>query len=102
MSTRGYMPKAIVQYKRKAYVMRENQTRITFDRNLVATESCFDIFSNKLCLYPVGDYYKTILEVKYNGFLFSYIKDLLQQFDKSSIAVSKYCMARMVTLGNDY
>lgn len=102
MSTRAYVPKVIVQYNRKAYVLRENQTRITFDSKLAATESCFDIFSNNLCLYPVGDFYNTILEVKYNGFLFSYIKDLLQQFDKSPIAVSKYCMARMVTLGNDY
>jgi hypothetical protein len=102
MSARGYVPKTIVQYNRKAYVMRENQTRITFDNNLVATESCFDIFSDKLCLYPVGDLFSTILEVKYNGFLFGYIKDMLRQFDKSPIAVSKYCLARMVTLDNDY
>lgn len=98
MKTRGYVPKVIVQYKRLAYVANGNETRITFDRELMATESCFDIFTQKLCLYPVADPFNIVLEVKYNGFLFSYIKDLIQEIDKSAITASKYCMARTATL----
>lgn len=101
MKTRGYRPKAIVQYKRVAFVACGNDTRITFDREITATESSFDIFSKKLCLYPVMDPFQTVLEVKYNGFLFSYIKDIIRQLDKCATASSKYCMARSVTLGLD-
>ncbi len=34
----------------------------------------------------------------YNGFMLSYIKDLLRLADRSSLSVSKYCLARMGTL----
>lgn len=102
MKSRGYLPKAIVQYQRTAFVANGNDTRITFDRRIVATESSFDIFSDKLCMYPVGDPFKTVLEIKYNGFLYSYIKELMQRLEKSAIAVSKYCMARSVSLGMDF
>lgn len=99
MSTRYYVPKAIVEYNRKAFVVPTNDIRITFDSRIVATESAFDLFDEKLCQTPVGHVNDTILEVKYNGFLFSYIKDMLRRVDKSPLAASKYCMARSVTLG---
>lgn len=99
MSTRGYLPKSIVQYQRSAFLAEGNETRITFDEKLAATESCFDLFAHKLCLYPIMDLYNAVIEVKYNKFLYSYINDLLQGLDKSPEAVSKYCMARKITLG---
>ncbi len=99
LSTRGYVPKTIVQYQRLAFVGKGEDIRITFDHELKASESCFDLFSDKLCLYPIKDSFNAVLEVKYNGFLFSYIKELLQRFEKSPVASSKYCMARTVTLG---
>lgn len=101
MCTRGYRPKTIVQYQRTAFVGRGNEIRITFDNKLVATESCMDIFSDKLCLYPVADPFGAVLEVKYNNFLFSYIKDTVRALDKSAVAASKYCMARSVSMGID-
>lgn len=102
MTARGYRPKAIIQYQRIAFVGEGNEIRITFDSNLVATESCFDLFSGKLSLYPVFNSFNAVLEVKYNGFLFGYIKDFLQRLDKSAVATSKYCMSRAATLGTDY
>ncbi len=97
-----YMPKAIVQYNRKAFVAKENNIRITFDTNIIATESCFDIFSKNLNMYPVFSKDNTILEVKYNGFLLSYIKNMLDKVAKSEVSVSKYCLARTVTLNYLY
>lgn len=90
----GYRPKTIVQYNRKAFVAKENKIRVTFDNNLIATEACFDIFSEQLLMYPVMDPFNLVLEVKYNGFLLSYIQDLLQMVDKNQTSVSKYCLAR--------
>ena len=40
-----YVPKAVVEYRRKAFVAKENQIRVTFDHHIVGTESCFDILS---------------------------------------------------------
>lgn len=95
---RCYRPKTIVEYRRKAYVAKENKIRITFDHQIRATETCYELFRPDLNLYPVLDSYLGVLEVKYNGFLLSYIKDLIQYADRSELSVSKYCLARSATL----
>ena len=94
MNMRCYRPKAIVSYTRKVFVAKENETRITFDHNIKGTESFFDIFSNNLSEIPVVDPYMVVLEVKYNNFLLSYIKDIIQTCNESERAVSKYCLGR--------
>lgn len=96
MNYQCYRPKAIVEYCRRAFVTKENRIRITLDSKIVATEACFDIFSDKLCQYPVFDPFNVVLEVKYNGFLLSYIKELVSTADRSEFSVSKYCLARSV------
>lgn len=91
-----YRPVCIVSYHRKAFVAKENKIRITFDHHIVANESDFQIFSSKLNQYPVLDPYLVVLEVKYNGFLLSYIKDVINTIDKSELSVSKYCLGRSI------
>lgn len=68
--------KTIVEYKRKAYIAKENKIRITFDHQIEATETNMDLFAPDLNMYPVLDKFNGVLEVKYNGFLLSYIKEL--------------------------
>lgn len=94
MLSRCYRPRTVIDYRRKAYVARENSIRITFDHRIEATSSCFDLFDPKLIMNPVLDRDLVVLEVKYNGFLLSYIKELLADFEKSELSVSKYCLAR--------
>lgn len=101
MHERCYRPKAVVEYRRKAFIAKENRIRITLDSGIIATEACFDIFSPTLLQYPVFDRYHTVLEVKYNGFLLSYIKSLVSMADRSEYSVSKYCLARSVGLHYD-
>ena len=91
-----YRPKTIVEYKRKAFIAKENNIRITFDSNIVATESYYNIFEENLSMYPVLDISNVIMEVKYNGFLLSYIKDALNLCNKSELSVSKYMLARSI------
>ncbi len=98
MSMEGYRPKAIVQYNRFAFIANENKIRITFDNRIEATESSFDIFSEKLNLYPVLSPFCVVLEVKYNGFLLSYIRDTINICNRSSLSVSKYALGRIVSL----
>ena len=96
MSMYCYRPKSVVEYQRCAFTAKENNIRITLDHNIIATESCFDIFSPQLLQHSVFSPYLAVLEVKYNGFLLSYIKDIIQSCDSSETAVSKYCMSRAV------
>lgn len=92
-----YQPRAVVEYRRKAYVAKENKIRVTFDHHIVATEACTDIFSPTLNQNPVLDPYLAVLEVKYNGFLLSYIKDMLRAVDESESSVSKYALSRGIS-----
>lgn len=97
MHTRCYLPRTVVEYKRKAFIAKENKIRITFDHHIIGTESNFDIFSPDLIQNPILDPYLAVLEVKYNGFLLSYLKDILYECDKSETSVSKYCLGRGIS-----
>ncbi len=97
-----YLPKTVVQYNRKAFIAKENNIRITLDSNIIASETNFDIFSSDLNMYTVFDKDNTVLEVKYNGFLLNYIKDILDRVDKSELSVSKYCLGRGISLKYAY
>lgn len=94
MSINGYRPKAVVEYDRTAFIAKENKTRVTFDRSIRATELNCDLFDPKLPLYPVFDPFNVVLEVKFDGFLLSYVRSVLNMVDKSELSVSKYCLAR--------
>lgn len=92
-----YLPRAVVEYRRMAFIAKENKIRVTFDHHIIATEARYDIFDGALLQNPVLDPALVILEVKYNGFLLSYIKDMLQECDSSELSVSKYCLSRAVS-----
>ena len=85
MITRSYRPKCVVEYDRLAYYRNENDIRITFDMNLRASESNFDIFDEDLILYPVAKPDEVTLEVKFN------------RADKMQVSNSKYCRARRIS-----
>lgn len=97
MNARCYRPRTIVDYQREAFIARENNIRITFDHSITATQSSFRLFDPKLLMVPVMDPGMAVLEVKYNGFLLSYIREMLDSIDKSEVSVSKYCMARYLS-----
>lgn len=96
MKTRCYSPKTIVQYRRVAFIAKENNIRITFDHFVEATISNFDLFSQNLLMTPVLDRSQAVLEVKFNGFLLSYIKDMLRSVCRSELSVSKYGLSRQI------
>ncbi|OUP08245.1 polyphosphate polymerase domain-containing protein [Collinsella sp. An2] len=98
----GYRPKAVIEYRRRAYVAKENRIRITFDSEIRATEANVNVFDEHLPLHPVLDPFNIILEVKYNGFLLSYIKDQLNSVEKRALSVSKYCLGRDISMGYQF
>ena len=92
-----YRPKAIVEYKRMAFIAKENRIRVTFDHHIIGSESNFNVFDEELQQFPLLDPYMVVLEVKYNGFLLSYIKDMLAKCDSSEVSVGKYALSRTIS-----
>lgn len=97
--TGGYVPKCMVEYQRKAFIVPENDTRITIDSSIYASESSFDLFCKSFNGYPVSHCDDVILEVKYNNFLLSYVKDLLDSCHKTQVSYGKYYLGRSVGHG---
>ncbi len=96
MQEKAYRPRCVVEYDRSAWLVRENDIRITLDANIRATESHLDLFSRNLLTYPVSERGITTLEVKFNHFLLSYVRDLLALHGQPQVSASKYCMARSI------
>lgn len=87
-------PKVIVEYEREAYVADTSELRITFDKNLRAVYNSLDLFGRNNAgqhIFPEGI---MILEVKFNSILPDYIRGVLTQVDKQSLAISKYVICR--------
>lgn len=92
--SKGMFPKVIVEYDRMSYCFNSNNVRITIDSNIRATECSFDLFNNNLEMRPVLTGNSMILEVKYTGFLFDFIKNALKGIDKMPDSYSKYFCGR--------
>lgn len=96
MTTQMYRPKCIVEYDRVAFVGNFNEVRITFDSNLKAGVGNPERFSGDPVLIPSADPGIVTLEVKYNGFLPTYIKSLIDTVDRSATSASKYIACRRI------
>lgn len=90
-----YRPVVLVDYIREPYQLPFNHIRITFDRQLRSSDSCFNIFKKGPLLRSVLRPGVTILEIKYDGFIPDWLKKVLQiqHFERS--AISKYCNSRL-------
>jgi len=97
MTENTYIPKTIVEYRRYAFIYDINDIRVTFDRDLMATEADLDLFNKDLTMYPVAPPSQITMEVKYDSFLLSFIKDAIEKADASRISNSKYIRARLVS-----
>lgn len=97
MTRKCYRPKCVVEYDRFAYYLEHNDIRVTFDMRLRSGESNLDIFDSNLILYPVSGAMENTMEVKFNGFLFTYIKNELNWCERVPVSGSKYCRSRMIT-----
>ncbi len=87
-------PKVIVDYYREAFVLPYNEIRVTFDTQLSAVKPRMDIFSDRIHSVALPPCYSLIMEVKYNNFLPSHIKNILERYDLTRLSVSKFLLCR--------
>jgi len=86
-----YRPKCIIEYHRIAFMEDTNNIRITFDSNISASKNVSAFFDNNISYAPVAD---DVLEIKYNGFLLSPFKKIINIADAPELSVSKYAQSR--------
>ncbi len=101
MRCRKMEPRAIVAYERTAYVHPTGNVRITFDRNILASRYCDELFQGEIPgLTPVLPAGMHVLEVKYDELLPDHIAQQLQIGSLRQTAFSKYYLGRMALQGD--
>lgn len=94
MTTRLYRPVSLIEYDRRAYTHPDFNTRITLDNNLRYCPFCADLFSHHLNFRSALPAEQTILEIKFDRFLFRQIQELLTHCDLTAIPPSKFASSR--------
>lgn len=94
-----YKPKTIVEYTRRAFRVPTNNIRITLDSDIDISEGNYNLFEKSdNFLVPIERRDIVVLEVKYNHFLLSYIKDVISSIDTTVESYSKYVKGRYFSL----
>ena len=88
-------PTTVVDYEREAYLYPYGNVRITFDHRVQSSLRNTDMFNKKLPMVDVLEPNEVILEVKYDDYLPSIIKMMLQGIHTRHEAYSKYQLSRM-------
>ena len=94
MRTQGLRPKTIVDYTREPFVYAPGNVRVTLDYNIRTGLGCTDFLSSNCVTIPVRDA-PIILEVKWDTFLPSIIRDAVQLEGRHPSAFSKYAACRI-------
>lgn len=96
MTTRLYRPVSLIEYDRRAYTHPNFNIRVTMDNNLRYCDFCYDLFGKKLNFKAALPKDETILEIKYDRFLFRQIQEALFQCDLTRRPPSKFGSSRNI------
>lgn len=86
-------PVVVVEYQREAYISPLGNVRITFDKDISAS-NVLNMFSKDFYTQKVLPDDIMVLEVKYDDYLPVHIKGMLQGISAEHCAISKYVMCR--------
>lgn len=87
-------PKTIVDYTREPFVYAPGNVRITIDYDIRTGLNCTDFLNSDCAMIPAGNS-PIILEVKWDQFLPSVIRDIVQLPNRQTGSCSKYALCRM-------
>ncbi|MDM8239304.1 polyphosphate polymerase domain-containing protein [Pseudoflavonifractor phocaeensis] len=94
MITQGLRPRTIVDYTRESFVYPPGNVRVTLDHHIRTALGDTDFLEPDCVTVPAGDA-PAILEVKWDQFLPSLIRDLVQVPRTHTSAFSKYAACRI-------
>lgn len=94
ITTQGLRPKTIVDYIREPFVYGPGNVRVTLDYDIRTGLGCTDFLNPDCPMIPAGDA-PIILEVKWDAFLPSVIRDAVQLTGRATGNFSKYSSCRI-------
>ena len=94
MTIQGLRPRTIVDYTREPFVYGPGNVRVTLDYDIRTGLECVDFLNRNCVTIPAGDA-PIILEVKWDNFLPSIIRDAVQLPNRRTGAFSKYAACRI-------
>lgn len=94
MKSQGLRPKTIVDYTREPFVFSAGNVRVTLDYDIRTGMLCTDFLNPDCITIPAGNA-PIILEVKWDEFLPSVIRDIVQLESRHTAAFSKYAVCRI-------
>ncbi len=94
MKSQGLRPKTIVDYTREPFIFSAGNVRVTLDYDIRTGLYCTDFLNPDCITIPAGNV-PIILEVKWDEFLPSVIRDIVQLESRHTAAFSKYAVCRI-------
>lgn len=94
MMSQGLRPKTIVDYTREPFIFSAGNVRVTLDYDIRTGLYCTDFLNTDCITIPAGNA-PIILEVKWDEFLPSVIRDIVQLESRRTAAFSKYAVCRI-------
>lgn len=94
MMSQGLRPKTIVDYTREPFIFSAGNVRVTLDYDIRTGLYCTDFLNTECITIPAGNA-PIILEVKWDEFLPSVIRDIVQLESRRTAAFSKYAVCRI-------
>lgn len=94
IKSQGLRPKTIVDYTREPFVYAPGNVRVTLDYNIRTGLNCTDFLNPDRVTIAAGDS-PVILEVKWDEYLPSIIRDAVQLDSRQTAAFSKYKACRI-------
>lgn len=92
--TRHFMPKAIIDYERTAYVEEITNIRITLDENISVSDDLLRFLDGGYIRYPVQEKNRHVVEVKFDQILPNHIKHIVTNRNLVQTSFSKYGLGR--------
>jgi len=87
-------PKTLVDYTREPYIYAPGNVRVTFDYDIRTGLLCTDFLDPDCITVPAGDS-PILMEVKWDAFLPSIIRDAVSVPNRQASAFSKYAQCRI-------
>lgn len=94
MLSQGLRPKTIVDYTREPFIYVPGNVRVTLDYDIRTGLNCTDFLNPDCVTIPAGNS-PIILEVKWDEYLPSIVRDIVQLDGRHTAAFSKYAVCRI-------
>ncbi len=95
MNFQQLRPKTLVDYIREPYIYEPGNVRITIDSNIRTGINSRELFNQDVATMKTHNDNMIVLEVKFDEFLPSIIRDIIQVNNRQNSAFSKYAVCRM-------